>query len=312
MLATTRSRPLAWIALGVVLTLALTLIVTQTWRAGAADGDSSTFVPTDGCRAFDYRPAPNQVGPRPTPLGEGETHTQQITGGAGNCTDALAIPSTATAIAMNVTAVGATAQTNLRLFSADLSNVPLLSSLNVSAGQPPVPNQVDVQLSAGGAIKIFNFKGNVSVIGDIVGYYTNEDIADLANRLPAVFEAFDSDAEPLGAAPAEVLSLEVPVRAAGKALVEYTVSGQLDDSGGAVACAVYPDGAIPPAFGSPPPGSSVTGAPGTTRAFTLHASTTFDVTPGTVKYQLACARVSATATVVARNLVITIIPGAPI
>ncbi|MEO1059757.1 MAG: hypothetical protein AAFY28_22870, partial [Actinomycetota bacterium] len=74
------------------------------WRVDAAPGDSdATFVPTAGCRAFDYRPAPNQVGPRSEPLGAGEVFTQQITGGVGECVGELAIPADAVGVAMNVT-----------------------------------------------------------------------------------------------------------------------------------------------------------------------------------------------------------------
>ncbi|MEO1059096.1 MAG: hypothetical protein AAFY28_19475 [Actinomycetota bacterium] len=175
------------IIVALVTALIATLIGIAPWQATAAPGDDdTTFVPTPGCRAFDYRPAPDQVGPRSTPLGEGETYTQQITGDVGNCTGPLAIPADAKAVAMNVTAVGATAQTNLRLFPADLTEVPLLSNLNVSAGQAPVPNKVDVRLSPGGAIKIFNFKGSTSVIGDIVGYYTSDSLTEIDDRLTAL------------------------------------------------------------------------------------------------------------------------------
>ncbi|MEM9514600.1 MAG: hypothetical protein AAGA42_07040 [Actinomycetota bacterium] len=179
------------IYMGIIVALVTALIATlfgiAPWQATAAPGDDdTTFVPTPGCRAFDYRPAPDQVGPRPTPLGAGETHTQQITGDVGNCTGPLAIPADAKAVAMNVTAVGATAQTNLRLYPADLTEVPLLSNLNVSAGQAPAPNKVDVRLSPGGAIKIFNFKGSVSVVGDIVGYYTSDSLSEIDDRLTAL------------------------------------------------------------------------------------------------------------------------------
>ncbi len=187
-----RIRTLIWTAMVAVLSVAATLIVTSAWSADAAPGDTdATYVPTPGCRAFDYRPAPNQVGPRSTPLGAGEVYTQQITGNVGECTGPLAIPADAVAVAMNVTAVKPTAQTNLRLFPANLTDVPLLSNLNVSAGQAPFPNKVDVTLSPGGAIKVFNQNGNVSLLGDIVGYYTNTSLTELANRLAAV-EANDS------------------------------------------------------------------------------------------------------------------------
>ncbi len=154
------------------------------WRVDAAPGDSdATFVPTAGCRAFDYRPAPNQVGPRSEPLGAGEVFVQQITGGVGECVGELAIPGDAVGVAMNVTAVGPTAQSNLRLFPADLTEVPLISNLNFSAGQAPFPNKVDVSLSPSGAIKLFNQNGQVSVVGDVVGYYSTASLSELHTRL---------------------------------------------------------------------------------------------------------------------------------
>ncbi len=187
-----RIRTVIWTATAAVLSVAATLIVTSAWSAGAAPGDTdSTYVPTAGCRAFDLRPAPNQVGSRSTPLGAGEVYTQQITGGVGECTGPLAIPADAVAVAMNVTAVNPTAQTNLRLFPADLADVPLLSNLNVAAGQAPFPNKVDVTLSPGGAIKIFNQNGSVSVLGDVVGYYTKSSLTEIATRLAAL-EANDN------------------------------------------------------------------------------------------------------------------------
>ena len=182
--ATIRVRSVAWTATTIVLAVICTLLVTQAWSVGAAPGDTdSTFVPTPGCRAFDYRPAPNQVGPRPTPQGAGEVVTQQITGSVGDCTGPLAIPADAVAVAMNVTVVNPTAQSNLRLFPADLTAVPTVSNLNFSAGQAPFPNKVDVKLSPAGAVKIFNANGSVSVLGDIVGYYTNSTLQELATEV---------------------------------------------------------------------------------------------------------------------------------
>lgn len=186
-----RIRTIAWTATVALLSIAATLIVTSAWSADAAPGDlDSTYVPTAGCRVFDYRPAPNQVGQRSTPLGPGEVATQQITGGVGDCVGALSIPSDAVGVAMNVTAIAPTAQTNLRLFPANLTEVPTLSNLNVSAGQAPFPNKVDVALSPGGAVKLFNQNGQVSVLADVVGYYTTSSLIEIDSRLAAL-EASD-------------------------------------------------------------------------------------------------------------------------
>ncbi|MEM9514494.1 MAG: hypothetical protein AAGA42_06510 [Actinomycetota bacterium] len=182
-----RVRTVVWAATAAVLAVAATLMITSAWNADAAPGDAdSTYVPTAGCRLFDYRPAPDQVGDRSAPLAAGEVHTQQVTGNVGNCTGPLAIPSDAVAVAMNVTIANPTAQSNLRLFPADLTDVPTLSNLNFSAGQAPFPNKVDVALSPAGAIKLFNQNGSVAVLADVVGYYTKASLAEIQTRLLAL------------------------------------------------------------------------------------------------------------------------------
>ena len=128
-------------------------------------GTASSFVPIVPCRLMDTRAAA-QVGTRNTPMGPAETATFAVWGSNGSCT----IPNTATGIATNVTALGATSPTYLTLYPADSAQPPT-SNLNPAPGQPPTPNQVTVGLSTGGAIKMFNERGTVDVIIDIVGYY---------------------------------------------------------------------------------------------------------------------------------------------
>lgn len=138
-------------------------------RARAAGGAAeSTFVPVSPCRLFDYRPAPDTVGPRTSPLGPQETEIQQVTGSVGDC----AVPAGASGVAMNVTIVSPTAPSFLTLFPADDDAKPLASHLNWIAGQAPTPNKVDVPLSPTGGIKIYNEAGAVFVLADVVGYYT--------------------------------------------------------------------------------------------------------------------------------------------
>ena len=205
-MVTLRVRSIVWFATGVALTLLATVLVMQTWRVDAAPGDvDSTFVPVTPCRLFDYRPAPDTVGLRSTSLGAGETHVQQVTGSNGDCTGALAVPVDAVAVAMNVTAVNPTAQSNLRVFPADVATVPTVSNLNFSAGQKPVPNKVDVKLSPDGKIKLFNFAGTVAVIGDVVGYYTNSTLKELAALKMA--QPFTESNEILGQIPLSTVEI---------------------------------------------------------------------------------------------------------
>jgi len=137
-------------------------------------GERDAFVPISPCRLFDLRPAPDTVGSRATPLSPGETYTQPVRGANGLCN----IPADATAVAMNVTAVGGTAGSFLTIWPSDVSDRPLASNLNWVPGSPPTPNKVDVKLSADGSINLFNLAGSVSVLADVVGYYADHNHDD--------------------------------------------------------------------------------------------------------------------------------------
>jgi hypothetical protein len=137
-------------------------------------GEKAVFVPIAPCRLLDLRPAPDLVGPRSAPLGPGETYTQAVRGANGQCD----IPADATAVAMNVTAVGGTAGSFLTIWPSDISPRPLASNLNWVPGSPPTPNKVDVKLSVDGNINMFNLTGSVSVLADVVGYYADHNHDD--------------------------------------------------------------------------------------------------------------------------------------
>ena len=174
---TIRIRTLAWFATAVVLSVVCTLVVMQAVNV-LADGedDGSSFVPVEPCRLFDFRPDKDPDGPKKTPLAAGAAniYTQQVTGAVGDCV----IPDDAVAVAMNVTIVNPTAQSNLRIYPGDVETVPTVSSLNWLAGQSPTPNKVDVKLSPTGTIKLFNFAGSVDVVADVVGYYSSNVVTD--------------------------------------------------------------------------------------------------------------------------------------
>jgi hypothetical protein len=135
--------------------------------SASSSSSPSVFVPIVPCRLADTRPGADNVGTRATPIGGPESVTFAVWGGNGNCT----IPTTATGIASNVTAVGPTASSYLTVYPADANPRPAASNLNVTAAAPPTPNQVTVALSAAGSIAIYNSSGSVNVIVDIVGYY---------------------------------------------------------------------------------------------------------------------------------------------
>jgi len=175
---TIRVRSVVWASAAVVLTLLCTLLVMQEWRADAAPGDiDATWVPIEPCRLFDHRPSEEPFGGKKEPLVAGSPATQQVTGTVGNCT----IPTSGVvAVSLNVTVVGSTAQSNLRLYPAEAAKEPVVSNLNWKAGDSATANKVDVKLSAAGAVKMAVANGSVNVIGDMVGYYTNSTLKGIA------------------------------------------------------------------------------------------------------------------------------------
>ena len=122
------------------------------------------------------------VGPRNTPLGPDETHSVTAHGANGECTG---IPTGATGLVLNVTAVDASAATFLTLWGD--GDRPNASHLNPTPGEPPAPNAVTTDLTdTGGEFHVFNRFGNVHVIADVVGYYTDHSHEDLLARLDAL------------------------------------------------------------------------------------------------------------------------------
>ncbi|MEO6651556.1 MAG: hypothetical protein ABIP17_02750 [Ilumatobacteraceae bacterium] len=166
----TRSR---WAAIGAAVAVTLGAggigLVSATSPAGAA-----AYVPITPCRVADTRPqAEFNTGPRNTPIGQNETHTVTAHGNNGDCTG---IPTTATGVQLNVTALNATTGTFLTIWGAGAR--PDASSLNPGPGQPPTPNAVTSGLTAAGVFSIYNAFGSVNVIVDIVGYYTDHNHDD--------------------------------------------------------------------------------------------------------------------------------------
>lgn len=155
-----------WAAIGAA--VAVTLGAGGFGLARATEPDAAAaFVPITPCRIFDTRPE-FQVGPRSSPLGPNDTHTVTAHGTNGDCT----LPTSATGLALNVTAVGATLPTFLAVFPADVA-LPNASNLNPAPGQPPTPNAVTTDLSATGQFSVYNKQGSVYVFADVVGYYTD-------------------------------------------------------------------------------------------------------------------------------------------
>ena len=87
------------------------------------------------------------------------------------------IPNDATAVVMNVTATGLTSPAGspqssyLTVWPGDTATAPTASNLNFNVGQS-VANLVTVGIGTNGSVKIYNKRGAVNVIADIVGYYS--------------------------------------------------------------------------------------------------------------------------------------------
>ena len=100
------------------------------------------------------------------PLGPGGTHTVQISG-----TGTPAIPSTATAVTVNLTGIQPSQGTYLSVGPAGKPGLGSSSNLNLNAGVVQA-NLATVALSASGQVTVFNSVGSVDVAMDVEGYFT--------------------------------------------------------------------------------------------------------------------------------------------
>jgi hypothetical protein len=161
---------LAFLTSGTVLGVATQQIAS----ADVSGGDRPVLIQITPCRLADTRPAPQTVGPRSVPLGTADTHTIDVQQAGTDC--AGKIPADASAVALNITALGATQQSFLTIWAG--GDRPDASSLNPSPGEPPTPNAATTELSVDQDFKIYNDAGNVNIVVDITGFYVNHDHDD--------------------------------------------------------------------------------------------------------------------------------------
>jgi subtilisin family serine protease len=95
-------------------------------------------------------------------IGPNGTKNVQIAGRGG-------VPSDATSVVLNLTAVNPSAWSNLLAYPTG-AVMPLASNLNYRAGQT-VPNLVIVKIGSSGNISLFNKVGTTDVVADVMGYY---------------------------------------------------------------------------------------------------------------------------------------------
>jgi hypothetical protein len=153
-------------------------------------GERAVYVPIPPCRLFDTR-RDTTVGARSTPLAAGETFVLPVTREVGNCSFTTSF----TGVAMNVTVVNGTADSFLTIWGSGYGERPLASSLNWTAGAPPTPNMVNVDLSFGWYASFYNNAGTVVVIADVVGYFIDHDHDDRYYTKNEIDSAFDNIAD---------------------------------------------------------------------------------------------------------------------
>ena len=200
-----------WAAIGAAVAVTLGVGGVSLTQAAISTGEKPVYISLDApCRVIDTRSG--------SPIGAGDANslTVQITGTNGECKDALAVPADAVGVSTNVTAIAPTGAVSGRsyftVYPGDATR-PVTSNLNFVNGQPPVPNKVDVGLSATGTIKIYNNDGTAHAAVDIFGYYIDHhhddryyteaevdaalaakaNAADVAPGLPAAAIGFNAD-----------------------------------------------------------------------------------------------------------------------
>jgi protocatechuate 3,4-dioxygenase beta subunit len=90
------------------------------------------------------------------------------------------IPADASAVVLNVTEVGATANSVLTLYPYG-GTLPQASNLNFGPGTV-IPNLVTVTVGQGGAVVIYNAMGSVNVLADVEGYFEPQPPSDITGE----------------------------------------------------------------------------------------------------------------------------------
>jgi hypothetical protein len=129
-------------------------------------GTGAFFPLTTPARILDSRTG---IGGHSAPLDANATWRIPVAGQNG-------IPLTATAVSLNLTAIGAAGGGFLSLYPAGGTR-PDVSSVNFGGGHKVVPNHVIVPLGQDGALDLFSGAGDaVHALIDIDGYYSGQDV----------------------------------------------------------------------------------------------------------------------------------------
>ena len=170
--------------------------------------------------AVDYMPVTPQriLDTRPTALGAGALGVKTVNLPAG-------VPSTAKAVAINLTGVGATAATNLRVYPGAIA--PGTSNLNLDTSDRTEAVFAIVTVGAGKTITVRNQAGQVNVLIDLLGYFDasgSDKYSPLAPKRAYDSRVSHGGAGPFGGGtkrPVQTAPLGVPVGAV-EAVVNVT------------------------------------------------------------------------------------------
>jgi len=112
------------------------------------------------------------------PLGAGQVLDLDVVAKAG-------VPSGATAVAFTVTALSASAVTNVRAYPTPATggtSIPVVSNINIEPQQSPTPNLVVVKVGDANKVRLRNSEGSTELFVDVAGYYYNSTTAGLLFR----------------------------------------------------------------------------------------------------------------------------------
>ena len=215
-----------WAAIGAAVAVTLGAGGIGITHATTSSGERPIYIPIEPCRLADNRPA--GIGPDTSVTFDGW-------GTVGDCT----LPANTARLALNVTAVGATQQTNLRFYPADAA-VPGTANLNPTPGAPPTPNAVNVDLDAAGKFNVYNKFGTVAVVIDVMGYYDDHNHDDrYLQKIYEVQAATDTANSSAALGPDTVLaSVTVKTPTSGRVILNSSVTAQAAGTRAGLTCSI--------------------------------------------------------------------------
>ena len=138
------------------------------------------------------------------------------------------VPSTATAVALDVTVTDATAASYLSVYPVG-GTQPLVSNLNWAPGET-VPNLVIVPVGSGGQVNLYNHAGVVDVVVDLEGYFAPEPSGTTAGSYVPLTPSRITDTRPDSGSPNAGQSLGP----SGSLSIQVTGAGAVPSSTSAV------------------------------------------------------------------------------